>query len=292
MRSTQLTALSIGLFLVAMSGVALNNRSAVSINGLDTNACTVAAPCRTFTTALSATASGGEVVALDSAGYGPFAIAQDVTVVGAPGAHAAITALSGDAIDVGSGVDATIDNLTIVGGPMSLRGIRDQGAARLHVTRCFITGLSAGTGIQTTETSPGSQPATLIDHTTFDFSFLGVDFADSTGAVTSCSFNYDFNAVNVESVTDVADVSIIDSTVNGSQIGVNATGVNGIVRILRCSLANSTLVVEGSAGHTAFLLLHDNYFESVTGTGQYQLLSYGNNAIRNLTATLTPLPLQ
>src|SRR5438445_535301 len=81
----------------------LNNRSAVSVNGSDLNACTVASPCRSFNAAIAETAPSGEIVALDSAGYGPFTVTMDVTISGAPGVHAAITATSTDAITISVG---------------------------------------------------------------------------------------------------------------------------------------------------------------------------------------------
>src|SRR6476646_11703721 len=100
------------LLVMSFSGAAfaLNNRSAVSITGNDANPCTTALPCRSFSVALANTVSGGEIIALDSAGYGPFTIGQSVTVSGAPGAHAAISATSGDAIAITSGL-VTLRNL-------------------------------------------------------------------------------------------------------------------------------------------------------------------------------------
>src|SRR5262245_14385366 len=105
----------VALVLIAQSVAAANTRSAVSISGLDSNPCTVASPCRSFTTALSQTALAGEVVALDSAGYGPFTIGQNVSVSGAPGVHAAITVPSGTGIDIGPSTAVYISNLVILG---------------------------------------------------------------------------------------------------------------------------------------------------------------------------------
>src|SRR2546428_13558978 len=79
------------VFLIAPAAFALNNRSAVSVNGNDLNPCSVASPCRSFGTAIAQTNPGGEIIALDSAGYGPFTITGTFTGSGAPGVHAAIT---------------------------------------------------------------------------------------------------------------------------------------------------------------------------------------------------------
>jgi hypothetical protein len=63
------------LFLFsAAAASALNNRSAVSVSGNDVNPCTTVSPCRSFVAAVAATNAGGEVIAIDSGGYGPFVI--------------------------------------------------------------------------------------------------------------------------------------------------------------------------------------------------------------------------
>src|SRR2546428_14170663 len=96
MRNLSLQVALIVLFVPA--ALALNNRSAVSVNGSDLNPCTVASPCRSFNAAIAQTNPGGEIIALDSAGYGPFTVSGTFTVSGAPGAHAAITAAAGNGI--------------------------------------------------------------------------------------------------------------------------------------------------------------------------------------------------
>ena len=56
-------------------------RTFVASNGNDANACTLPAPCRSFTAALLKTsASNGEIIVLDSAGKGPVTIAKSVSV--------------------------------------------------------------------------------------------------------------------------------------------------------------------------------------------------------------------
>src|ERR1700757_431036 len=62
--------------------------------GDDANPCTVASPCRTFGKALSSVAAGGEIIALDSGGYGPVTITQAVSITVPMGIYAGITVLS------------------------------------------------------------------------------------------------------------------------------------------------------------------------------------------------------
>src|SRR5437867_1134590 len=91
-----------------------NARSAVSVNGSDANPCTVPQPCRTFVAALAVTNAGGEVLALDSGGYGQFAINKSVRVRAIPGAYAGIAPSSGDAITINAvGADVTLAGLTL-----------------------------------------------------------------------------------------------------------------------------------------------------------------------------------
>src|SRR5215467_9895859 len=60
--------------LLASAAPAQVQRTFVSGLGNDANPCSRTAPCRTFTQAMSQTNSGGEVIVLDSAGYGPTSI--------------------------------------------------------------------------------------------------------------------------------------------------------------------------------------------------------------------------
>src|SRR5882672_4162314 len=83
------------LILIASPALAQLNRSAVSVKGSDTNSCAVNSPCRSFTAALAQTNPGGEIIALDSGGYGTLTINQSVKVVAPPGVYAGITVPGG-----------------------------------------------------------------------------------------------------------------------------------------------------------------------------------------------------
>src|SRR6266550_2384921 len=126
---------------LAAPASAQNNRSAVSINGSDLNPCTPASPCRSFTTALAHTNSGGEVIALDSGGYGPFSVTQDVTVAGAPGVYAALTVSSGNGIDVNAPSSSVkISNLRISLVGYTGIGINAPAFTYLMIDNCVING--------------------------------------------------------------------------------------------------------------------------------------------------------
>src|SRR6266480_6070986 len=92
-------------------------RSFVASSGSDSNPCSRDLPCRSFNTAIGATTAGGEVVALDSAGYGVASINGSITIVGAPCVHAGVSAFTGSAITVNAGTTnvVTVRNLYING---------------------------------------------------------------------------------------------------------------------------------------------------------------------------------
>ncbi len=157
--SRLLVFLLLSLSAVAASG--LNNRSAVSVNGSDTNPCTAMSPCRSFVAALAATNPGGEVIALDSGGYGTFVVNKSVSVIGAPGIHAAITVASGKGIDVSTAsLDiVTIRNINITATSSDADGISATMFYHLSIEGCHVSGGGHGIVI----TGPTYSMASIVD---------------------------------------------------------------------------------------------------------------------------------
>jgi hypothetical protein len=74
------------VMLVFSSASGQAQRTFVSGLGSDGNPCTRAAPCRNFAQATSGTSAGGEVVVLDSAGYGVVSsITKSIPITAPPG---------------------------------------------------------------------------------------------------------------------------------------------------------------------------------------------------------------
>jgi hypothetical protein len=87
-------------------------RSFVSSAGVDTNACTIAAPCASFAQAYTKVGANGIVAALDPGKYGPVNITSPVTING--NGWAAITGLTGSyAINVN--IEAGTGNVILTG---------------------------------------------------------------------------------------------------------------------------------------------------------------------------------
>src|ERR1700719_2945237 len=71
------------------------SRTWVSGVGDDTNDCSRTAPCKTFAGAISKTAEGGEIDALDPGGYGTLTITKAITIDGGTGSGWASVLASG-----------------------------------------------------------------------------------------------------------------------------------------------------------------------------------------------------
>src|ERR1700682_2201846 len=97
MKSSVLSALigAIALALLAVPANAQATRTWVSGVGDDVNPCSRTAPCKTFAGAISKTQPGGEIDALDPAGFGTLTITKAITIDGGGGIVASVLGGSG-----------------------------------------------------------------------------------------------------------------------------------------------------------------------------------------------------
>jgi hypothetical protein len=89
------TSIALALFVAVEASAALPQRTFVASYGSDINPCSLAAPCRGFQAAIDAVAAGGEVVAIDTAGYGTMEIHKSVSVIVPSGVHAGLSPSTG-----------------------------------------------------------------------------------------------------------------------------------------------------------------------------------------------------
>jgi hypothetical protein len=112
------------------------NRTFVSArSGLDTNSCLPTAPCRTFSRALIQTAEGGEIIVLDSGGFGAFlTINQSVSIVAPPGVYAGMSVLDGDGITINTLGAVHLRGITLNGsGATARHGVLISAAAEVNL---------------------------------------------------------------------------------------------------------------------------------------------------------------
>ncbi len=138
-RNCRATLGAVAIFLALLSAPALaaNQRSFVASTGVDSNPCTIAAPCRSLATALAATSSGGQVVILDTAGYGSaLTIAQSVSIIAPPGISALMKGTGGPIITVnGSNIRVYLQGLILDSGTVLFQAGRFLSLDRMQIDR-------------------------------------------------------------------------------------------------------------------------------------------------------------
>ncbi len=134
------------LALTSMLGAApawaLSQRTFVASVGVDSNPCSITQPCRTFNAAIGRTSPGGEVIVLDSAGYGAFYVDKAISVIAPPGIYAGVTVHSGDTLTVAAGAfDVVVLRGLSINGQGDARGVTISSAKQVHIEDCTISNM-------------------------------------------------------------------------------------------------------------------------------------------------------
>lgn len=141
---------SIGLLGVVTPAYAAASKIFVSGSGNDSNSGSLTSPMRSFQGALGAVAAGGEIVVLDTAGYGTLNITQDVSITVPPGVNAFVTVSSGFGVLINSGLNVTLRGLIVEAATTGLSaGISADQVSSLVLQSCKIIGFGTG-GSETT----------------------------------------------------------------------------------------------------------------------------------------------
>jgi hypothetical protein len=227
-------------------------RTWVSGVGNDADPCSRTAPCKTFAGALTKTAAGGEIDALDPAGYGAVTIGKAITIDGGTGSGwASILAASsnGVIVNAGSNDKVILRHLSINGVNQTttpgINGIRYLAGKQLNVEQCVIFGFNThgidfavgagrnlyvkdsdftnitGTAISITAPASGFHVAN-IDNVHLEANGSGVVIASNCFATVSNSSIFQ-NSTNGLSAAAGATINV-ESVV----IAHNGTGVNSI----------------------------------------------------------------
>jgi len=268
------------MFVASLAGAAAPQRAFVSTAGADANAafnCSLAAPCRSFDIAIGVVASDGEVVALDSGGYGRFTANKSVTVAAPPGVYAAISVFGGtDGIDINTpNVVVTLRGLT-VNGQGGDDGVSFQAGASLLVENCVIGSMSgAGIRVLAAGSSNTFPSQTSIVGTTITRNVTGIYIGGGPASVTVSRSNVVSNGTGVDAngalngvdnTVEVADTVVSNNTINGVLVYATVSGAT-----IDVIVTGSTLSTNGSNGI---------YGNSVTG-GTVLVTATGNRIVRN-----------
>ena len=145
-------ALALALFGLAAAAPVSSapiQRTFVKSSGVDTNPCSLALPCRSFNAAIANTLSGGEVVILDTAGYGPMLIDKAIKILGPTGVYGGISAITagtdGITINAGNNDIVTLRGLDVTG-LGGLNGINVLNADTVYIQATSVSGFFQGGG--------------------------------------------------------------------------------------------------------------------------------------------------
>jgi len=156
MRKLMLASTTVTLLVICLlSGAAQAQATRTWVSGVgdDANPCARTAPCKTFAGAISKTAPGGEIDALDPGGFGALTITKAITIDGGGGqvASVLVSGTNGIAVAAGPTDVVTLRNLRINGVGSGLDGVKFLSGAALHVQNCNIFGFTQdGINVATT----------------------------------------------------------------------------------------------------------------------------------------------
>jgi hypothetical protein len=193
MLASSTTVTLVVICLLSGAARAQATRTWVSGVGDDANPCARTAPCKTFAGAISKTAPGGEIDALDPGGFGALTITKAITIDGGGGQVASVLVSGTNGIVVAAGPTdvVTLRNLRINGlgpGSGSLDGIRYLSGAALHVEDSYIfgftgNGVSTGNGINVVTTA--ANVSLFVNNTFVTDNTNGVEIGPTAGNVRS-----------------------------------------------------------------------------------------------------------
>jgi hypothetical protein len=274
-------------------------RTFVASYGNDANPCTFGSPCKTFQVAVNAVDAGGEVTAIDSAGFGPVEITKAVTITSPEGVEAGIAA-TGIAVDINAGPsDAVVlRGLTLNGAGTAQIGIYFRAAGSLTVSNCVVENFDAsggplnGSGILIAPTSGTANIAitnTIVSHNTY----AGINFYPFSGASFTVNFSIDHVVANNNAVGfnfdangatgATVDIAISNSIASNNGIGIFARdGSYILMSIDNVTMNGNTSYGIFAAPPTAILLsrsvIQGNSYGIANATSN-TFYTYGNNLI-------------
>jgi len=255
-------AVTVFTLMVASMAQAQATRTWVSGVGDDVNPCSRTAPCKTWAGAISKTAAGGEIDALDPGGYGTLTITKSITIDGGTGAGWGSTLNSGgingfninDSLSLTPNASkVTLRNLSIngAGTTLGLNGIRFVSGKELNVENVSIENQSGqgilvdpntavvvtvkvrnvdvrritGAGISLTNANAAGQIRAVIESSSFTTCGNGVH-ARANSRVTARNSVFSLNTTNGVFADAATAGSLVNVFVWDSQISMNgAAGV-------------------------------------------------------------------
>ena len=276
-------------FVFASIAQAQATRTWVSGVGDDANPCSRIAPCKTWAGAISKTAPGGEIDALDPGGFGAVTITKSITLEGGEGQTAGVlvSGTNGIVVQAATSDVVTLRDLDINGiAGQGLNGVQILQAKAVHIDHCQIYGFSLN-AINDNRTTSGTFANQLFVNDTFIR-------ANSGGIAVSGSSTKATEAF-------IEHCRIQDNGGFGSSSGFGVSGSNGnVVNVLFCNVSRNTgegVKIDTNAGAVVigctlnsnltgaldngvqFILADNTIINNGTGVSG-SVITYGTNRVR------------
>ena len=274
MRTTPVLLSLTAILLIAASQLSAQaTRTWVSGVGDDANPCSRTAPCKTFAGAISKTAAGGEINALDPGGFGAVTITKSILIDGGGAGPAGVLVSGTNGINVAAGATDTVvlknlDFNGIAGNGINAieflsglklvvedchilgfghRGISIESStnnAKAHITNTLLVG-QTNNGIVVSPS--GVTNTVVLDH---------VQVVGSTGAglgvnpgsivhVLNSTFSHNGGAGVI--ATGAASVSLESSTISGNGVGLQLT-TGAVARMSNVNVVGNTVGFDTAGG--------------------------------------------
>jgi hypothetical protein len=227
-----LVAATLAASFMAAPAMAQRDRVFVASYGSDSNPCTFGSPCKTFQNAVNVVAVGGEVTAIDSAGFGPVTITQSVTITSPAGVEAGIAVAAGNAgiTITAPGAKVSLRGLTVDGMGVGYNGIVFNSGSSLTVTDCVARNMVAEVigpeGIGPMATGSGANPNTgngiLLAPTSGPIDIAITNTTVSSNGNTGLRYLPPSGSPTVNAIFDR-----ITATANGGGINVDSSNASG-----------------------------------------------------------------
>jgi Right handed beta helix region len=285
---------------LAAGAQAQASRTWVSGVGDDANPCSRTAPCKTWAGAISKTAAGGEMNALDPGGFGAVTITKSITIDGG-GTFASTLAAgtNGIVINAAATDNVILRNLSLNGNGTGLNGVRILQAANVHVENVVVFGFSQSGIIH----EPTTASRLFVKDSTFERNAANGIFVKPAAGVAAVAVIDNVRLENNASglrAEDGATVMVSNSLVSGNSgsglrlIGTAASCVMNVVNSLITQNGGAVLTSAGVKCENAFALcrVSDNVIINnsvgILPTAGGQILSFQNNKITGNISNGTP----
>jgi Right handed beta helix region len=250
------------VFAFAVGAQAQATRTWVSGVGDDVNPCSRTAPCKTFAGAISKTAAGGEINAIDPGGFGAVTITKSMTIDGAA-QHSSVLAsgTSGVIVNALATDTVTLRNLSINGAPPTLSGLRGVSillAKTVNIENCAIFGFrgNPGRGVSIALNTGQTVNVYIRNTSIHDNLAAGIVISPTTGQPVVKLMIADSSLTGNASgifASEGAQVSIFNTTIaHNTTAGVDAAGsiVPAVVNVDNSTIVNNATGVQTTGGAT------------------------------------------